>query len=59
MRTRPPDPGFPLRNIRWSWSARNDDIVLLRTWQDEYAGRERKVTVLREAAAHQELTRLA
>lgn len=42
---------FPLRNIRWSWGARNDDIILLRTWQDEYAGRERKVTVLREPAA--------
>lgn len=47
------DLGFPLRNIRWSWGARNGDIVLLRTWQDEYAGRERKVTVLREPAAHQ------
>ena len=45
------DLGFPLRNIRWSWGARNGDIVLLRTWQDEYAGRERKVTVLREPAA--------
>ena len=48
------DLGFPLRNIRWSWGARNEDIVVLRTWQDEYAGRERKVTVLREPAAHQE-----
>lgn len=43
--------GLPLRNIRWSWGARSDNIVLLRTWQDEYRGRERKVTVLREPAA--------
>lgn len=48
------DLGIPLRNIRWSWCARNEKIVLLRTWQDEYAGNERKVTVSREPAAHQE-----
>lgn len=44
---------FPLRNIRWSWGARSDDIVLLRTWQDEHAFQQRTVTVLREPAAHQ------
>ena len=38
--------GVPLRNIFWSWGARSDDIVLLRTWQDEYSVKERKVTVL-------------
>lgn len=48
------DLGLPLRNIRWSWGARGDGVVLLRTWQDEYLGKERKVTVLREPAAHQE-----
>lgn len=44
--------GFRLRNIQWSWGARRGNSILLRTWQDEYAGRERKVTVLREPAAH-------
>lgn len=45
------DLGFPLRNIRWSWGARAGDTIVLRAWQDEYRGRERKVTVLREPAA--------
>jgi hypothetical protein len=45
--------GLPLRNIRWSWGARSNGIVLLRTWQDEHSGKERKVTVLREPAAQQ------
>lgn len=45
------DLGFPLRNIRWSWGARAGDAIVLRAWQDEYRGRERKVTVLREPAA--------
>lgn len=45
------DLGFPLRNIRWSWGARIGDVIVLRTWQDEYRARERKVTVLREPAA--------
>ncbi len=48
------DLGFPLRNIRWSWGARSGVVVLLRTWQDEYVSRERKVTVLREPAGLQE-----
>jgi len=48
------DLGFPLRNIRWSWGARSGDVVVLRTWQDEYVSRERKVTVLREPASYQE-----
>lgn len=43
--------GFPFRNIRWSWGARAGDAILLRTWQDEYRGRELKVTVLQEPAA--------
>jgi len=46
--------GLPLRNIRWSWGARGESIVLLRTWQDEYSGKERKVTVLRDAAGYLE-----
>lgn len=40
------DLGYPLRNIRWSWGARSGDAVLLRTWDDEYAFKERKLRVL-------------
>jgi hypothetical protein len=47
------DLGFPLRNVRWSWGSRSGDVVLLRTWVDEYDGKARKVTVLRAAAGHQ------
>ncbi len=45
------DLGFTLRNVRWSWGARNGDALLLRTWTDEYRNKERKVTVLREPEA--------
>lgn len=38
--------GFKLRNVQWSWGARNGDSILLRTWQDEYDGREKRVVVL-------------
>ena len=38
--------GFKLRNVQWSWGARRGESILLRTWQDEYFGRERKVVVL-------------
>lgn len=40
------DLGYPLRNIRWSWGARSGDAVLLRTWNDEYAFKKRKLRVL-------------
>lgn len=40
------DLGYPLRNIRWSWGARNGDSLLLRTWDDEYVHKERKLVVL-------------
>lgn len=40
------DLGYPLRNIRWSWGARTGDAILLRTWNDEYAFKERKLRVL-------------
>jgi hypothetical protein len=46
--------GFPLRNVRWSWGARNDGVVLLRTWEDEYSGKARTVTVLRDSSAYLE-----
>lgn len=39
--------GVPLRNIRWSWCARNGDRVLLRTWSHEYSRPDRSVVVLR------------
>ena len=45
------DLGFNLRNVRWSWGARNGDALLFRTWTDEYRNKERKVTVLREPEA--------
>lgn len=45
--------GYPLRNRRWSWGARRENSILLRTWQDEQDFRARTVTVLREPAAHQ------
>jgi len=38
--------GFPLRNDRNSWGARNGQAVLLRTWSDEYSGQTHKVLVL-------------
>ena len=40
------DLGFPLRNIRWSWGARNGDSLLLRAWDDEYTHKERRLIVL-------------
>lgn len=43
--------GFPLRNLQWSWGARSGDTIVLRTWQDQYRGRDRRVTVLREPQA--------
>lgn len=46
--------GLPFRNIRWSWGAKHDNVLLLRTWDDEYQGRERTVTVLRESARYQQ-----
>jgi len=36
----------PLRNLRWSWGARRNDSILLRTWDDEYAFKEKKLRVL-------------
>jgi len=42
--------GFPLRNIRWSWGAKNSDgtALLLRAWDDEYSFKAKAVTLLRE-----------
>lgn len=40
------DLGYPFRNIRWSWGARSGDAILLRTWDDEYAFKEKKLGVL-------------
>ena len=44
------DLGFPLKNIRWSWGAKNVDgtALLLRAWDDEYSLKHKTVTVLRE-----------
>lgn len=46
------DLGYPLRNIRWSWGARNGDSLLLRTWDDEYAHKERRLAVLDRPELH-------
>lgn len=40
------DLGYPLRNLRWSWGARSGDVIVLRTWDDDYAFKERKLRVL-------------
>lgn len=42
--------GFPLRNIRWSWGAKNAEgsALLLRAWGDDYSFKDKTVTVLRE-----------
>lgn len=48
------DLGLPLNNIRWSWGARAGDLLLLRTWADEFKkeGDVRRVTVLRDASGY-------
>lgn len=48
------DLGLPLNNIRWSWGARSADLLLLRTWADEFKkeGDVRRVTVLRDASGY-------
>lgn len=48
------DLGLPLNNIRWSWGARTGDLLLLRTWADEFKkeGNVRRVTVLRDVSSY-------
>lgn len=41
--------GFPLRNVRWSWGARNGDSVLLRTWDDHFSFNVKEVVVLQDS----------
>lgn len=45
--------GFPLRNIRWSWGAKNaaGSAVLLRAWADGYSFKDKTVMVLRKSDA--------
>jgi hypothetical protein len=47
--------GFPLRNIRWSWGAKNAEgtALLLRAWDDEYSLKNKTVTVLRPAERYE------
>ncbi|ABO60215.1 HNH endonuclease (plasmid) [Burkholderia vietnamiensis] len=40
------DLGYPFKNPRWSWGARRNDVIILRTWADEYSGKTRQVVVL-------------
>lgn len=42
------DIGMPLYNGRWSWGAETDNVIVLRTWEDECIVRERRVAVLRQ-----------
>jgi len=46
------DLGYPLRNLRWSWGARNVDSILLRTWSDEFNYPMRKLVVLDQPDLH-------
>lgn len=45
---------LPLKNARWSWGAQNENTILLRTWEDEFSLREKRVVVLREPAGYQD-----
>jgi len=38
--------GFPLHNTRWSWGARSERGILLRTWTDGYSPAEKTVGLL-------------
>jgi hypothetical protein len=39
--------GVPLRNVRWSWGAETGNIIVLRTWADEYDPKGKTVRILR------------
>ena len=43
------DIGMRLYNGRWSWGAKKDHVVVLRTWADECNFRERRVAVLHQS----------
>jgi hypothetical protein len=45
---------LPLKNARWSWGARHERTILLRTWADEFSSRDKRVVVLREPAGYQD-----
>jgi hypothetical protein len=45
---------LPLKNARWSWGARSENTILLRTWADEFSSRDKRVMVLREPAGYQD-----
>lgn len=44
--------GLPFKNKRWSWGARRDAVILLRTWEHEYSGRQKRVVVLQRPEAY-------
>jgi hypothetical protein len=48
------DLNLPLKNARWSWGAQNENTILLRTWEDEFSLRQKRVVVLREHAGYQD-----
>ncbi|WP_159444605.1 HNH endonuclease [Paraburkholderia ribeironis] len=43
---------LPFKNKRWSWGALRDDVVLLRTWEHEYSGKQKRVVVLQRPEAY-------
>lgn len=40
------DLGVPLHNDRWSWGAERGNVIVLRTWADQYDSKTRRVGVL-------------
>ncbi|WP_244103163.1 HNH endonuclease [Burkholderia gladioli] len=40
--------GVRLHNARWSWGAQRDQVIVLRTWEDQCLVRERRVAVLHQ-----------
>lgn len=40
------DLGVPLHNDRWSWGAERGNVIVLRTWADQYDSKTRRVAVL-------------
>ncbi|CAE6821386.1 hypothetical protein R70006_06215 [Paraburkholderia domus] len=42
------DIGMRLYNGRWSWGAEKDNVIVLRTWEDQCIVRERRVAVLHQ-----------
>jgi hypothetical protein len=44
--------GLPFKNKRCLWGALRDDVILLRTGEHEYSGRQKRVVVLQRPEAY-------